>query len=104
MTGGQGMWPGMMGPGMMGGQGMWSGMPGGPGMMGGMMGPGMMGGQGMMGPGMMGGMMGVYPATVTPITEADAEQRLVTFVAALGPDVQIAEMMRLCRQLLRPTG
>ncbi|MFZ5556616.1 MAG: Spy/CpxP family protein refolding chaperone [Pseudomonadota bacterium] len=49
---GQGMGPGMMGPGMMG-----PGMMG-PGMMGGgMMGPGMMGG-GMMGPGMMGGGMG----------------------------------------------
>ena len=78
---GQGMGPGMMGPGMMGGYGPGSGGgygPGygmGPGMMGGygpgpgggygpgygmgpgMMGPGMMGG-GMMGPGMMGGGMG----------------------------------------------
>ena len=56
---GQGMGPGMMGPGMMGGYGPGQGGGYGPGygMGPGMMGPGMMGG-GMMGPGMMGGGMG----------------------------------------------
>ena len=99
MMGGQGtMWPGMMGPGMPGGQGMW------PGMMGGMMGPGMVGGQGIMGPGMMGGTMGVYPATVTPITQADAKQRLATFVAAARTGCPGRRDHVLCRQLLCPVG
>jgi hypothetical protein len=91
MMGGQGMmgggagpwtncpWNGM-GPGMMGGQGM----------MGGMMGPGMT--PGMMGPGMMGGMMGFYPATATPLAKSDAQQRLVSFAAAFGPDVKVADL------------
>lgn len=84
---GGGMGPGMMNPGMMDPSMM------GPNMMGGMMGPNMMGGQGMMGPGMMGGMMGIYPAAVSPISEADAEQRLATFLAAYGSDLQVEEIM-----------
>lgn len=96
MMGGSGPWANCgwsgMGPGMMGDQGtMWPGMMN-PGMMDpSMMGPNMMGG--MMGPGMMGGMMGIYPAAVTPITEADAEQRLTTFLAAYGPDLRVEEIM-----------
>jgi hypothetical protein len=61
------------------------------------MGPGMMNGGGMMG-GMWGtmgdmGMMGSYASTATPITEADAEQRLATFAASCGPDVGVADVM-----------
>jgi hypothetical protein len=67
------------------------------------MGSGMMGGGNMMdgwnmSGGMWGtmgnmGMMGSFASTATPITEADAQQRLATFAAGCGQDVQVADVM-----------
>src|SRR5262245_14632580 len=58
-------------------------------------GSGMMNGGGMKG-GMWGamgtmGMMGFSAATATPITEADAQQRLATFATGCGADVHVAD-------------
>jgi hypothetical protein len=59
-------------------------------------GSGMMNGGGMMG-GMWGamgsmGMMGFSAATATPITEADAQQRLAAFAAGCGADVHVTDL------------
>ena len=37
--------------------------------------------------------MGFYPVTATPITEADAQQRLQTAAASFGPNVKVGELI-----------